>query len=72
MKRREMKGMLLPSAVVSMLLASATVMAQDTEWRPVTGAQALRDFMSGLTAERELENGDISRAEYRADGTGTL
>ena len=55
-----------------MLLASTMVMAQDTEWRPVTGAQALREFMSGLTAERELENGDISRAEYHADGTGTL
>jgi len=47
-------------------------MAQDGQWQPVTGSQALGDFMSGLKAERELPNGEMSRAEYFEDGTGVL
>ncbi|MCP3997376.1 MAG: hypothetical protein GY722_20310, partial [bacterium] len=47
-------------------------MAQDVEWTPVTAADTLREFMSGLKAERELRSGEVSRAEYSADGTGTL
>ena len=54
------------------LAICGTAMAQDAEWTPVTGADALRELMSGLTAERELRKGEISRAEYAADGTGTL
>jgi len=54
------------------LFLSSTVYAQDSEWIPVTGADALRTFMSGLKAERELPNGEISKGVYRADGTGTL
>ena len=42
------------------------------EWTPITGEQALRDYMSGVRAERELPNGSISTAEYFADGTGVL
>ena len=56
----------------AMLVMGAATSAQGNEWEPVTGAQALRDFMSGVKAERELPNGDISRGEYNADGTGTL
>ena len=46
--------------------------AQADQWQPVTGAETLRKFISDLTVERELPNGEISRGEYRADGTGTL
>lgn len=49
-----------------------TISAQDDDWVPVTGADILRDFMSGLKAERELANGEWSTAEYDADGTGVL
>jgi hypothetical protein len=49
-----------------------TALAQGAEWTPVTGADALRTFMSGLIAERELPNGEMSRGEYNADGSGTL
>lgn len=61
------------TAAFALLLAVSTAgIAQDGEWTPVTGAQKLRDFMSGLTAERELPSGGLARGEYRADGTGTL
>ena len=42
------------------------------QWIPVTGADNLKNLISGLKAERTLPNGEISRGEYRADGTGTL
>ncbi|MEA1889669.1 MAG: hypothetical protein U9N50_07825 [Pseudomonadota bacterium] len=47
-------------------------MAQATEWTAVTGADKLRHFMSGQTIERSLPDGETSRAEYKADGTGVL
>jgi hypothetical protein len=43
-----------------------------SDWLPVTGSEALRNFMSGLKAERTLPNGEVSRGEYNPDGTGTL
>ena len=42
------------------------------EWTPITGEQALRDYMSNARAERQLPNGSVSTAEYFADGTGVL
>jgi hypothetical protein len=56
----------------ALLFASTSAMAQGNKWVPVTGADNLREYMSGLTAERELARGEMSRGEYRADGTGTL
>ena len=50
----------------------ATVQAQNDGWEPVTGTDTLREFMSGLVAERKLPGGVVSRAEYKADGTGVL
>ena len=44
--------------------------AQDKEWVAFTGADTLREFMSGLRIERELANGELSIGEYHADGTG--
>lgn len=58
--------------VLAVLCWAGVAMAQDAEWIPVTGADALRDFMSGLTAERELPSGEIARGEYAAEGTGVL
>lgn len=55
-----------------MMMPGHLLYAQDKQWHPVTGAETLRNFISDLTVERELPNGEISRGEYRADGTGTL
>ena len=46
--------------------------ASNDVWSAFTGKQNLTEFMSGLKAERTLPNGEISRGEYRPDGTGTL
>jgi hypothetical protein len=51
---------------------ACSVWAQNEGWAPVTGAETLRNFMSGLVAERKLPSGEVSRAEYKADGTGVL
>ena len=66
-----MRRLLTTVAVVSYVL-SLTALAQSAEWQPVTGNQDLRNFMSGLKAERTLPNGEVSRGEYNPDGTGTL
>jgi hypothetical protein len=57
---------------VLVLSCATAALAQNDDWAPMTGANALREFMSGLTAERTLPNGELSRGEYRADGTGIL
>jgi len=56
----------------SLLLAGITLNAHANEWIPVTGADELKEFMSGLKAERTLAGGEISRGEYFPDGTGVL
>lgn len=50
----------------------ATAQAQDSAWSPVIGPDALREFMSGLQAERTVSKRVVDRAEYRPDGTGVL
>jgi len=42
------------------------------EWKPVTGAEQLRAFMSDVTIEWSGGDRGKTRGEYRADGTGTL
>ncbi len=59
-------------ALSSLLALSAVSAAQGNEWTPVTGSDALRNYMSGMKAERTLPSGEISRGEYNADGSGTL
>ena len=46
--------------------------AQEDAWEPVTGTETLREFMSGLSVERDLPGREVARGEYRADGTGVL
>ncbi len=58
-------------ALALVLTASAAV-AQDGDWQPIRGAETLKEFMGGLTAERKLRGGGMSKAEYSADGTGVL
>jgi len=58
--------------VVLLLAVSMPVVAQDDAWVPVTGADTLRNFMSGRTAERRLPGGEVTRGEYFADGTGVV
>ena len=57
---------------IVLLVLSFSATAQTNQWEPVTGTETLREFMGGLTAERTLPNGEVSRGEYKADGTGTL
>ena len=57
---------------IGILGLCAPAVAQEGDWVPVTGAETLREFMSGLTAERTLPGGGVNRAEYYADGTGVL
>lgn len=59
-------------AVILCVLCASAAPAQDGEWKPITGADNLRNLMSGTKAERTLPNGEISRGEYNADGTGML
>ncbi len=76
-KQSEMKnqkartGLRTICAMVLTLIATAAV-AQNGEWEPIQGAGTLKEFMSGLTAERKLPGGGLSKAEYSADGTGVL
>lgn len=62
------------------LMLSTTVFTQG-DWVPVTGAEALRDYMSGLKVEGQLPRGGITRGEYNsttgrrwsgADGYGSF
>jgi len=63
----------LHTAVLSSLLVLSAVSAvQGNEWTPVTGREALQNYMSGMKAERILPSGEISLGEYKADGSGTL
>jgi hypothetical protein len=59
----------LAAMVVLLLLQAQVVLAED--WQPVTGAQALTDFISGKTLVWQ-EGKTTNRGVYRADGTGTL
>lgn len=48
------------------------ILAQSDKWVPITGADALRKLISGLSVERDLPRGEKSTGEYRADGTGVV
>ena len=61
----------LPKIANQLLVTSGATWAEG-EWTLVQGAESLRNFMSGLKAERSLPNGEVARAEYQADGTGGL
>lgn len=41
-------------------------------WEAVTGAETLREFMSGLTVEGDLPSKEVARGAYQAGGTGVL
>lgn len=60
------------TVALALVLIATSAVAQDGEWEPIRGADTLKEFMSGLTAERRLPGGGMSRAEYFADGTGVL
>jgi len=69
-----MNGMRRIQAILlsSLLIFFSAALAQGNEWMPVTGAEALKNYMGGLKAERRLPNGEVSRGEYSPDGTGTV
>ncbi len=41
-------------------------------WAPLSGAETLREFVSGATAEIELKEGVVSTGEYYEDGTAEI
>lgn len=57
---------------ISILIISTNSLAQDGGWQPVTGAEALRKFMSGRTLTLQVGKDRDRRGVYRADGTGVL
>jgi len=60
---------------VVILLATMVLIApaiRAAEWEPISGAESLRQFMSGLSTERDLAGKEVARGEYHADGTGVL
>ena len=58
--------------LTGLLLSALVVSTHANEWIPVNGAETLKEFMSGMKAERTLAGGEISWGEYRPNGTGTL
>ena len=50
--RRLRRGMKTIGLVALALIATAAV-ARDGDWEPIQGADTLREFMSGLEAERK-------------------
>ena len=70
--RRLLTIMTILSFIFSLTAMVQSVLAQSAAWLPVTGEGNLRNFMSGIKAERTLPNGEVSRGEYNPDGTGTL
>ncbi len=60
------------AVAIALVLTATAAVAQDGDWEPIRGADTLKEFMSGLTAERNLPGGGVSKAEYFADGTGGL
>jgi hypothetical protein len=57
--------------ILGLLLAPLWALAQQSDWQPVTGADALRNFVSDRNFAWTDGKGDQS-GEYRADGTGTV
>ncbi len=71
--RRNLSNLLINKVIISTCLLSVSIVSAGASgWITVTGADKLTMFMTDLKAERVLPNGEISRGEYRGDGTGTL
>lgn len=56
--------------LIYLSLLSGTLLAQT--WEPYTGAEKLRQLMSGTVMEGALKEGVTSTARYNEDGTGEL
>ena len=57
------------------MLLAAPSLAQDDQsddWVSLSGAETLRELVSGTTAEIELKPGVTASGEYLADGTATI
>ncbi len=66
------RNFLLIILAASIGMLSPPAQAQSDRWLQITGADTLREKISGLKAERMLKGGEISRGEYFADGTGVV
>lgn len=56
----------------ALLALVATSVVHAGEWEPLIGEDILRDYISGLTVERQLPGGETATGEYYADGTGLI
>jgi len=61
-----MKKIVIAINAVVLIFASAA-MSQDNQWDAVTGTDNLREFMTGLKAERTLPNGELSKKSKTGD-----
>jgi len=58
--------------IVSIITCTLTQQAIADNWQPMTGADTLRQFVSGATAEIELQPGVTAVGKYHADGTAEI
>ena len=57
----------------TLLIAFAlSPLANADNWQPLTGADTLQQFVSGATAEIELQPGVTAIGQYHADGTAEI
>lgn len=47
----------LTTMTIILIVMALVSIVQGAEWEPVTGEENLRNFMSGIKAERTLPNG---------------
>lgn len=65
------RGLCARVVAAVLIVAPPAALASD-DWQPLTGAQKLRDFVSGARAEIDLRPGVRAYGEYSADGTGNV
>ena len=62
----------LTLSAAALFLCTTSQIAQSENWRPLTGANILHEFVSGATAELQLTDGVTAIGYYRADGTAEI
>jgi hypothetical protein len=61
---------LISTTILATIAASPLAYADN--WQPLEGADTLRNFVSGATAEIEVKSGVIAVGKYYADGTAEI
>ena len=58
--------------LASFLLSLISTESRADDWERIVGADELRAFVSGATAEITLKSGVVARGEYYPDGTAKI